>query len=190
MHYFGAAVVPADATRDNVQEYVEKAVAPHEEVYDEASDELSGVWDWWQVGGRWTAVWGEYDPAKDPLNIETCITCGGSGMRPDAQRFERDTPGWIEWSGGCNGCRGNGTRAKWPSQWRPYEGDVITVNALLNNPPLRRPHTVFLPDGSLIARSSRESGWKDAPDDEWQAVVADALEPYRGLRLAVVDYHC
>lgn len=189
-HYFGAAVVPAGTTRAEVEKHLPDLLDPHEEHYDEATDTWIGEWDWWQVGGRWTGVWGEYDPERDPANIETCIHCAGFGRRPDAARFEAESPGWAEANGGCNGCRGTGRALKWPTGWRPHDGDVITVAALLNNPPLLRPHTLFLPDGTAAHRKR----WDDATgdfvtDSDWDGTVAALLEPYRAESIVVVDFH-
>lgn len=187
MHHFAAVVVPPDVQRDEVEPYVEKAMSPHIEEWD--GEEKRGFWDWWQVGGRWTGVWGEYDPQQDPANIETCRVCGGAGLRPDAARFENETPGWTEHTGGCNGCRGKGTCMKWPTEWRSYDGDIIKVAALLNNP-LQRPITVVLPDGTAVERE-RWTGeeWTKQTDDEWEDALAEALTPHRDQALVAVDYH-
>lgn len=190
MHYFGAAVVPAGTTRDEVEKVLADVLAPHQEQYDEDTEEYAGVWDWYQVGGRWTGVWGEYDPHKDPRNVETCMVCGGSGTR--AGGLERFGQEWFDWSHGCNGCMGEGTTVAWPTQWVDYDGDIIKVAALLRNP-LRRPLTLFLPDGERRERETyhpnSEPHFVQLPDEEWEQVLADALEPYRDHALVVVDYH-
>jgi hypothetical protein len=181
MHWFGAAVVPPGIAREDIEPYVEKVMAASCE-----GTNPQGVWDWWQVGGRWTGVWGEYDPTTDPRNSETCKLCNGTGRRPDAERFG---PAWMESTGGCNGCK-SGTAAKWPTQWAAYDGDIITVTALLNNPPLRRPTAVFLPGGSWKIREWWDGEeWRETAEDEWPQVLADALEPHRGQSLVVVDFH-
>lgn len=184
MHNFGAVVVPAHVTRDEVEKYVEEAMAPFDE---NTSDD--GWWDWWQVGGRWTGVWGEYDPRQDPENIETCRVCGGTGRNPRADEFEAANPGWIEWCNGCNGCKGKGVEIKWATGWRAYDGDIIKASALLNNP-LRRPMTLVLPDGRVIHRewwTGKE--WCEVTEEEWFEKFEHELEPYRDQAVVVVDYH-
>lgn len=184
MHWFGAAVVPPGIPRSDIEPYVDKVMATSRE-----DDVCNGVWDWWQVGGRWTGVWGEYDASKDPRNVETCRVCGGTGRREDAARFGE---AWMEQMRGCNGCLGEGTAQKWPTQWAEYDGDIVTVRAFLNNPTaLRRPLTVFLPDGSYISRESYDpnSGFSQITEDEWHALVNDTLAAHADQALVVVDYH-
>lgn len=185
MHWFAAVVVPSGTTREDAEKLVDEAMAPHREADGDVGFE-GGWWDWWQVGGRWTGVWGEYDPHQDPANVETCIHCGGSGRRVDAARFGQ---AWIEATGGCNGCKGEGTCLKWPSQWATYDGDVIKVSALLNNP-LRRPMTLVLPDGRAVHREWwTGKTWTEVTEEEWEEQFRHELEPYRNEALVVVDYH-
>lgn len=74
-------------------------------------------WDWWQIGGRFTGQLSlvEYDPAKDPDNIELCWLCNGTGTRTDMMVV----------ANGCNGCRGTGHKTKWPTEWKDV-GNVST----------------------------------------------------------------
>lgn len=72
-------------------------------------------WDWWQVGGRYGGrLAAGYDPEKDPANIETCWLCDGTGKRGDAigNKVREADPSYT-----CNGCDGNGSKTKWPSNW-------------------------------------------------------------------------
>lgn len=48
MHFTCGVITP-----NGTQAEIESLMAPHEEEYDEAADELTGWWDWFQVGGRW-----------------------------------------------------------------------------------------------------------------------------------------
>jgi len=76
----------------------------------------NGKWDYWTLGGRYAGrLKPGYDPEKDPENQERCFLCYGSGKRCDEigndQRVK--DPSYT-----CNGCRGTGMTAKWPSKWK------------------------------------------------------------------------
>ena len=47
-HYYCLAVLPPGAT--DINDTIEQLLAPHEERYDEANDESTGWWDWYQIG--------------------------------------------------------------------------------------------------------------------------------------------
>lgn len=200
MHYFAAVVVAPDTTRANAAERVDPIMAPYDEELEvERCTENGetywhnprGKWDWWVVGGRWTAVWvPDYKPTTDPANYEQCFLCHGCGRRPDADQFEIHNPGWIEWSGGCNGCDGTGRSLKYPPKWRPVEQDVIPVARLLDDPTLQRPFAVVIPDGGFHERSTWNGDTFDEnPEDEWTEYIAKLLAPCREYALVVVDYH-
>jgi hypothetical protein len=56
-------------------------------------------WDWYSIGGRWNGYFKpEYNPNKDPENLEECIHCSGTGRRRDtlALGWERNQL-WAEW---------------------------------------------------------------------------------------------
>jgi hypothetical protein len=103
-------------TDDASEEAIDKLMRPHGD---------GREWDWYQVGGRWSGAFDDYDPETDPANIETCDLCHGTGDRADL-----DPPEWKAKCGGCNGCQGKGKRAKWPTQWKQHAGDVIPVEQL------------------------------------------------------------
>lgn len=112
--------VDKDMSRDDVKVLVDDALAAFEEQH----------WDWYQIGGRWTGHFDGYNAEADPKNIETCDICHGTGERPNGLRdYGKE---WFEANHGCNGCAGQGTRAKWPTQWAEHAGDVKPV-ALLND---------------------------------------------------------
>lgn len=127
-------------------------------------------WDWWQLGGRWTGSLDGYDPETDPANTETCLICGGTGRRADAERFEAESPGWIEWSGGCNGCQGKGIAQSWPTQWADHDGDVQDVAYVLER--LREP----VPE--VKQRLALVSGFKER-HDAWDALSEDERQTYK-----------
>lgn len=71
-------------------------------------------WDWWQIGGRYSGLFApNYDPDKDPDNIEYCQLCLGTGKRED-----------MACVNGCNGCQGTGRSVKWPTQWKAVGSQV------------------------------------------------------------------
>ena len=65
------------------------------------------VWDWLEIGGRWTGELTGCDPTADPRNLEPCDLCQGTGDRKDLE-----PPEWKKDCGGCNGCGGKGKRVK------------------------------------------------------------------------------
>lgn len=163
-----------------------------------------GKWDWWQLGGRWTGVWSDYDPATDERNWESCWLCEGTGRRNDllGQQARLENPDY-----GCNGCSGEGIRVKWPTQWRPFAGDIILVDRFLDelrtdykgeedapeDHGIRTPHALVLPDRFLESSTYVPGGPPDyghiETDPDWLSTLRSGLEPYRGHLLAVVDYH-
>lgn len=48
MHALGFAIVP-----ERTEQALDAVMLPHKETYDEATETLSGHWDWWRPGGRW-----------------------------------------------------------------------------------------------------------------------------------------
>ena len=67
MHYFAGCVIPKGVSYQHAGPYVAKILAP----FDENNEgTIKPVWDWYQIGGRWTGVWDEYDPMQDPRNID------------------------------------------------------------------------------------------------------------------------
>lgn len=203
MHYFAAVVVPADTNRANAEDRVKPIMEPY---YEEAEVEQrtdedgstywhnpQGKWDWWQVGGRWTGVWSDYDPQTDPANIEPCFLCHGTGMRNDPlglQQRQQD-PGYT-----CNGCQGKGVALKWPTDYRPEAGDIVPVAYCLDTPGVRIPFAVVVPDGGWHEKETwvwdeekKQGHFENVPETEWGERVTKLLTPCRGAKLAVVDYH-
>lgn len=68
------------------------------------------VWDWYQIGGRWSGILSNYNPRTDPDNFETCPSCGGSG---------------------CSRCE-NGTCLKWPTNWVDHPGNIIPLASCID----------------------------------------------------------
>ena len=191
MHYFAAVIIP---NNEDVYGQVVSAMAPYDEtlnVKQETTEDgethwynPAGMWDWWQIGGRWTGVWSGYDPCTDPANIETCDLCAGTGYRNDevAQKFRAKDPTWS-----CNGCEGTGRSVKWPTQWQEHPGDIIPVSDLLNKSESDVPHSLVIPDGFF---APDQSFCDDPVDKEWCHKFRELLAAHRDHFAVVVDYHC
>lgn len=175
MHYYVLAILPPGADPETA---LETALAPHVERFDETTEELTGHWDWWQRGGRWTGLFApdDYDPAKDPANVETCNYCDGTGTREgDAQ------------PGQCNGCGGAGTRAKWPTEWAPVESDVQRLGDILPLTERTRPFALLLPDGTWHESERYDESTGTFPKTPLPLERLDELDPEH--LAVVVDIH-
>lgn len=95
-------------------------------------------WDWWVIGGRWTGEHDGYDPTKDPVNIENCGSCNGTGDRPgwvkyvDGVRTFTGDGGndgaWSKQCNGCNGCHGAGRSVKF--SYAPHAEDIMALKKI------------------------------------------------------------
>jgi len=59
----------AEVYLENLKDWksqVEEILLP----YDENLNTENGLFDWYQIGGRWTGSHGNYDPETDPLNFD------------------------------------------------------------------------------------------------------------------------
>lgn len=93
----GVILLVKASTREEATQKAEQFLHQHE----------GDVWDWYQIGGRWTGQLTGYDPEMDPDNLEeVCKTCEGKG---------------------CNVCDGKGGRPKWPTDWKPVDDDVMPL---------------------------------------------------------------
>lgn len=143
-----------------------------------------GQWDWYEIGGRWTGDFVEdYDPYKDPDNLETCFLCRGTGKRDDqlgaAERLK--DPEYT-----CNGCDGKGKSLK--HQLKRFPGDILPT---LLVPKDYEPHAVITPDGEWHQEATM--GWFGMcgkKNENWSDMVAGFLKKYRDNTIAVVvDCH-
>ncbi|MBU6231370.1 hypothetical protein KGP36_01775 [Patescibacteria group bacterium] len=192
-HFFTAVIIPPTG---DPEKHVNKLLAAHEE------DENGGHWDWFQIGGRWTGVLADYDPATDPRNTEICSQCGGTGIRTDRPEMvskviegvdsfgeERVNHPRLGQTGWCNGCDGRGTRSVWPTNFQRYPGDVMQISKLPKQP---TPHALVTPDGRW--QEIGEMGWFGAmnqteSEGDWAEVIRATLEKYQDHRIVVVDCH-
>ena len=166
-------VLLPDVTGD-VGALLERVLAPHQEQYDEATEDWGGFWDWWQIGGRWTGHLSGYDPEKDPANIEVCKLCEGTGTRRDALAARSGIK-----EGYCNGCSGHdvgvGKCVKWPTQWARHAGDIVPAAQLPADYGL--PATLVGPEMVV-----------DKHNPLFEKTVRETLKRHTGL-VVVVDYH-
>lgn len=199
MHYLIGVILPFKYEGEKLNDAISEILKPWDEnldvvqVTDDDGDTYwknpDGKWDWWQLGGRWTGVWSDYDPAKDPANHKTCRLCGGTGLRNDAsaQRYRAEHPEYT-----CNGCADGprpGVSVEWPTHWvkRP-DLDVISVPALLSLKDGQLPYAIAAaPDVWLEKKTWTGETWVECPD--WVTVARAALENRRDCWIAAVDIH-
>ncbi|MDX1934004.1 MAG: hypothetical protein SFU56_15495 [Capsulimonadales bacterium] len=173
------------------------AVAPYEstcsccddpgEVPDPACEDCAGTgryittvnpeskWDWWQIGGRFTGFWvADYDPEKDPRNQEPCYNCNG----PNA-RYEQAS---------CLTCNGEGILPKWPTQWRPFENDILPVSEIISK---AITYALVTPDGKWFEREPDiyDDELYDAAYETWEAEYRRLLAGYGDFIAVIVDCH-
>lgn len=204
MHYHAEIYLES---LDNLNEQLEKIMKPYnenlevEKVTNEDGytywDNPKSFWDWWQIGGRWTGIHDDYDPEKDPENIEVCYICGGTGKRMDKLGvIERiKNPSYT-----CNGCGhyvletetwahgeyGPGKCLKWPTNWKQYKGDIIPVSKIKKD----------LECYTLIVKENvyhkKEWNGEDFIKTDFDGNVSKRLNEL-GIKegyLITIDYHC
>lgn len=114
-------VDPKDRTE--IETAVQFQMAPFDENDEWFRD--GSRWDWYQIGGRFSGMLDGYNPDADPANLQTCKTCGGSGVRPGGgEQFGEE---WFKACNGCNGCNGTGNSSVWPTSRRAHDGDIALV---------------------------------------------------------------
>lgn len=72
-HYLSVAIFAHEA--DTTSEAIEELMAPYQETYNEETEDVTGYWDWYQVGGRWTQTCGEVD-ILSVLDVVTACSNG------------------------------------------------------------------------------------------------------------------
>jgi hypothetical protein len=184
MHFFAAVLIPNGA---DAQPAAEQAMAPYCEY-----DGDNGWWDWWQIGGRWTGVWSEYDPSKDPENFEDCFLCKGTpGMRMDwrALEWRAKNPEYT-----CNGCASYGYEPgrslKHPSHWVKHEFDVIPARSALRliQAGAQKPYRFVA--GEQVGCTENWTGKEFVKIDSYEKDLIDALREHANTHhVVVVDYH-
>jgi hypothetical protein len=185
VHYYALVVIPADG---DVDELVAQAMAPFE----------AELWDWYQIGGRYTGFLSGYDPWSDPALLEPCPFCDGSGLRDDAvgRAARTEDPAYT-----CNGCDGGGEQRLWPTDWPRHDGDVVNaVDVIVRLPDLLRndrlPYAIIAHGSETPILCERWSGEEieqvlDAEGIRAALTTVLHIRLRAGLRdrVVVVDYH-
>lgn len=182
MHYH-AEVWVRDRDRATVEADVERAMSPHQEAYDETTEEHHGFWDWYVIGGRWTGVKSKTNPTKDPRNYETCFLCQGGGQRNDTlgRRERQSDPSYS-----CNGCGGTGQMLKHESKWVKLATDIMPITDI---PIDFECHTLLIPDCKPFFKEEWDGqSFKQTDFDGKVKSMLDKLHIGGGY-LVTVDYH-
>lgn len=192
MHYH--AEVWIEHPSEDVQAQLDAILAQYRERYDK-NDILTGWWDWWQIGGRFTGSHDGYDPVDDPRNVETCSTCNGTGFRSDALGLNcrRENPSYT-----CNGCGkqqddgtwthgryGAGKRLKWSTEWAEHPGDVMRVEDVKRG---LKTWTLVVKDTVLHQKAWTGEEWEPTDFDGKVKSALKRLGITTGY-LITVDYH-
>ena len=80
MHALVAVILPKGIRHREARTVVARTMEPY------SQETGQGMWDWYQVGGRFTGVYSGYNPNTDPANSATCDLCRGTGKRHDMER--------------------------------------------------------------------------------------------------------
>lgn len=158
MHYHAEVWVPMSTLsekRSVVEEVVSGVLSPYD-----GNKNPEGFWDWWQIGGRWTAAHNpDYDPRKDPRNIEVCGRCHGT------ERQGIST---------CKLCDRTGKTVKWPIEWAPFDGDIASIGWIRASLTC---HTLVLP-GEALSVELINPKWNEKPPEMFYAEALDKFGPY------------
>lgn len=143
-------------------------------------------WDWFTIGGRWTgALVPSYDPESDPANIQTCGICRGTGLRMDELGINerKQDPEYT-----CNGCNGEGKHAKWPTDWKKFDGDVMPTKLV---PKDFSPFAIVTPDGEWHEHGKMHYWAVVSDEDEgWPEKAKAIINDFRKTTIAVIcDCH-
>lgn len=152
-------------------------------------------WDWYQIGGRWTGLFSDYDPTKDERNYSECNFCNGTGDREGwvyyengERKFKDD---WAEECNGCNSCHGTGKSLNYG--FVPFPGDVTKVKNVLNNwSEDKVPFAIMTPNGQWIERGEMMMfGMVDNEKEKnvWIRQCKAIMEEYDEATIIVVDCH-
>lgn len=145
-------------------------------------------WDWWEVGGRWTGAFGDYDPYKDNDNYEPCNMCKGTGKRNDklGKEARAKDPKYT-----CNGCNGTGKSLKFRLK---NKDNIVTVDSLMKRADIdkRIPFAVVTPDGKWHEKG--EMGWfgiahNEKDENAWVKQIKKLIGKYKGHYIVAVDCH-
>jgi hypothetical protein len=184
MHYSVLCIVrvPENGRRDieSVRSLVDEIMARHE----------GSLWDWYQIGGRWSGAFDGYDPDQDPRHVETCELCLGTGMRRDdvGNDLRKEDPTYT-----CNGCQGKGKRPVWPTQRQNHDGDVIGVELLTASLYERHFYAVVCTGYNQAFSSEEYVPWSELVGERFQEKALPPLawiqKEFAGCLAVIVDCH-
>lgn len=186
MHYYALVITPPGTTRETANDAVDPLMLPHIETWPEDPEaDLTGFWDWWVVGGRYTGRLSGYDPTTDRKNLKVCWLCHGTGKRDDklGREIRSTNPAY-----GCNGCDDTGFMIKFSSDWAPHDEDVLPVSEVMRRE-LPPPYTLLTPDGEAL-HADVWDGHTIVDTPRFAEIAAERLLPLSDHVAVVVDYHC
>lgn len=151
---------------ETTEENISAALAPFNEY-----DHDDGWWDWYQIGGRFTGIFDDYNPKLDPRNQEPCPFC-------------------AKVQGVCKQCNGSGIHTKWPTSWARYPGDITTPAQALSVLDERKRMGMTMVFGEIVFHRETWSGDKWWPDEEFDDKVRAMLESASpDCSVVAIDYH-
>lgn len=194
MHYCVWVIMPHQATGE-LESRLHRMMKRFEDLH----------WDWYQTGGRWTGMFDkDYNPEKDPANIEICRQCGGTGWRDDeiGKKHREKEPDYT-----CNGCNGSGKSVKWPTEWKQdVPGNTARIKDVRPMMPDITPYAILTPEGEWIESETfpaycHEGEWDDEKMEklrkhheeerkQWRESAPKILERFDNDQIViVVDCH-
>jgi hypothetical protein len=96
------------------------------DLVDRVMSQNKSLWDWYQVGGRWTGAHDKYQSYYDPLNQGICDQCKGTGTRKDMK-----LDSWKKQCRGCNSCEGTGITVNYRTV--PHDADCLEVSKVVDD---------------------------------------------------------
>jgi len=153
-------------------------------------------WDWYEIGGRWTGLYSDYDPYKDEANQEVCCICKGTGIRDDwatvnengTKTFKDD---WAKKCNGCNGCLGTGKHTKF--SLKDFDGDILPASAVLSMFEEKgAPFAILTPEGDWVERG--KMGWwgmvsNEKDQNAWNEAAKRVIDKFSNCTAVVADCH-
>ena len=141
-------------------------------------------WDWYQIGGRWSGYWADYDPSGDPKNSIPCYRCKGTAKESNG-------------TDKCRMCQGTGKTVSWPTSWSPIEEDMLEVPELIKrikeNENITSSYCIITPQGEWLEREEREGPpfyeVNQKSTEEWDRIYMETLEKNQNCYAVIVDFH-
>lgn len=175
MHYHGEVWVPEKPTKHEAERILTKLIG----AYSEETHSSKAFYDFYRIGGRYSGSHDNYDPSSNILNYKLCWLCKGSGKRPDMDCSD---------SRGCNGCGGTGAELEWPTRFKFYEGDIMTVEGVEKLNPEITAYTLII---APIRKRKRPQIFHTFDSTEFNGKVFPYLKKL-GIKdgyLITLDYH-